>query len=722
MNILRPASLLALSLISLLHASRAAPLDYSVSWLGNSFGGSPHWVQQDIAALHVTPDGTVYTNIPWDEGGRNVGVYKEGRAIGDARHTHGWGYQGGRAITVNSKYVFIAQQMENEGGGLKGEGSWPPKGFSWQGISRRLRSDIQKGAPFENGKGGEGDTLLKAFLPIAQPPDGSKLSISGLCATEDRVFVTDPLAKSVKIYDTESMALLASWPLESQGPMLVDKAQTLWILQAAGVPRIARYSFDGKKLEPQIRFALGVTPVAMCLDNRGRMLVADDGLAQQVLVFDRIATNPRLVGTLGQKGGIRAGRVGAFGDWKLNHPHALGCDARGNVYIAHGDSSGGGSTVLESYAPSGRLNWRLLGLEFVDMADQDMASGDIFTKEERFRFDASKPRGGEASYAAYTIDRVRFPQDPRLHIWSAGAWVRRVSGRKLLFVNDMNAEYLQVYRFEDSSETAIPCALFSPRHIDDKGGQAWPPSQPARGEWAWSDKNGNGAFDAGEFTSNGGQDASYSQGWWVDEAGNVWLASEREGIRMFPLRGLSARGIPSWDFSRPRAFAKPAELDQVKRLRYDSKSDVLYLGGTTVEHRNQHWKPMGAVICRYDNWLRGARALKWKIVAPYAKGSSGHESCEPMGFDVAEDLIFVPYTGASKEIGFSTGHIEVFRAEDGASLGSMKPPSDIGEIGLQDIRECLTVRRQANGDYLVFLEEDYKSKILMYRLKATAGP
>lgn len=278
----------------------------------------------------------------------------------------------------------------------------------------------------------------------------------------------------------------------------------------------------------------------------------------------------------------------------------------------------------------------------------------------------------------------------------------------------MNAERLQVYRFEPNSEIAIPAALFAKRPIDNKTG--WPPHQPAKGEWIWRDTNGNGAFDAGEYVSNGDNNAPDSQGWWVDESGNVWLASETAGIRLYPLRGLDARGNPMWDFASLRTFAHAKEFERVKRLRYDVQSDTLYLGGTTAEHKNQHWKPMGPVLARYDGWLRGKKSRRWRLVAPYAKGSSGHASCEPMGFDVAGDYVFVPYTGASKEMKFSSGHIEVFRAADGASRGSMEPSSDIGEIGLQDIRECLTARRKPDGEYLVFLEEDYKAKILLYRL------
>jgi hypothetical protein len=124
---------------------------------------------------------------------------------------------------------------------------------------------------------------------------------------------------------------------------------------------------------------------------------------------------------------------------------------------------------------------------------------------------------------------------------------------------------------------------------------------------------------------------------------------------------------------------------------------------------------MGPVICRYDGWMKGEQKLRWQIVAPYAKGAQGHESCEPMGFDAAGDYLFVPYTGASREINFKTGHLEVFQASNGQSLGALEPPADIGEIGLQDIRECVRAHRRLKGDYLVFLEDDAKSKILIYQ-------
>jgi hypothetical protein len=59
----------------------------------------------------------------------------------------------GAAAAANAKYVFIAQRVENERGHLIDAATWPPKGFNWWGVSRRMRGDFRAGVPFEDGKG-----------------------------------------------------------------------------------------------------------------------------------------------------------------------------------------------------------------------------------------------------------------------------------------------------------------------------------------------------------------------------------------------------------------------------------------------------------------------------------------------------------------------------------------------------------------------------------------
>jgi len=698
-------------------------LAYTTSWIGNSFGGGDKWVQQDIKGMIVTPDGTVYANVEWDEAGREVGVYKEGQPIAMAGHSHGWGYHGGRAIAVNSNYVFFAQSVENEGGNLKNTNTWPPKGSDWFGVSRRLRSDIQKGAPFAGGKGGRGDTLKGCFLLVNEVPNKTEAGIRGLWADEHRLYLSDPYHDRVRVYDSETMVAMGSWPIERPDQMLMDDAQTLWIIQkndATHPAQVLRFATNGTLLAQKITLARGIVPTALCMDTRGRLLVADNGPNQQVRVYANAEKQPASAGVFGENGGIYSGSPGAFGPLRFNSLAGVGCDAVGNIYVASSGSSGGGGTVLESYSPPGKLNWRLLSLEFVDMADVDPVSeGDVYTKEEHFGMDYSKPAGRQWTYQGYTLDRFRYPQDPRLHIWSAGAWVQRIRNRRFLFVNDMYSEVLQVYRFQASrlGEIAIPSGLLAKGRLQKKE-TGWPPYQPDRGEWIWRDSNGNGAFDAGEYVSHGGKDAPTLWGWSVDAQGNIWQASQSAGIREFTCEGLDKRGNPIYDFVAMASFPMPAPFTRLERVYYIPASDTLYLAGYTAEHPHHDamWKVLGRVICRYDNWSKGGRTARWQIVPDYL--ADGSWKGKPASMTVAGDYVFVVYV--------VDGRIEVFNARTGAAVGHMKPGPEVGgaspgeAVGWVDIPEGIKAFRRATGEYLVFVEEDWKSKILMYQWKPDA--
>jgi hypothetical protein len=704
-----------------------------VTWIGNSYpGGDGKHVPQDIDALCVTPDGRVFSNVFWEEGGGNVTEFKDGKVLGNAGHTHGWGHTGGKAIACNSKYLYIGCRMENEGGGLKDLSTWPPKGKTWLGISRRPLNDIRKAAPFAGAKGGAGGTLKGAFLIVAEVNDNDKVQdLPGIAADDKRLYVSCPADNTIKIYNAETMALIRTTKVKNPGWLTLDQEGTLLMVRDApedvrendavftdenGEPLKKRATtqkslaiFDrDEKAQENLTVGFEVNLSSLAAFPPGTFLIPDEGVEQRILrLTGEIGESP----IIGQDFGIFSPPAGKFGDLRFNNLSAVASDANGNFYVAHRGSTGGGSTVLESYNSQNELNWRLFGLNFVDMADVDPADDtQIFTKEERFSYDYSKRGVAAWKYEAYTFSPYKNAHDPRQHISSAGAWVRRIGGKRVLFVNDMNAEHLQAYRFD--GELAVFQALFAKRHL--KNDDNWPPGQPAKGEWIWRDIYGAGAFQGDEYDSRE-TDAPSAQGWWVDSNGGVWLATEKSGLRYFPCE--VKNGLPHWTYATMQTWPHAKEFSEVKRVRYDVKTDTLYLGGTKGKDKNQHWKPMGPVMARYDNWLKGDKKLRWQITAPYQKGSQGHSSAEPMGFDVAGDYIFVPYTGASKEMKWSTGHIEVFRAADGQSVGHMEPGADIGEIGLQDIRECLRAHQRKDGEYIVFLEDDYKAKILMYRWK-----
>lgn len=793
--------------------------NYTTSWIGNTYGGLKNgkgqWVQQDIAAMCVTPDGTVYTNVPWEEAGGNCSMYKDGEMLGSAEHAHGWGFNGGKAVAVNDKYVYIALSGNNEGGGLVDPDTWPPKGKRWFGVSRRLRSDFTKGAPFEHGKGGQGDTLPKSFLVVNEVPDDKnaddQAAITGLWADNERLYVSNPLSNRIEIYDAETMRKLDAWqvPEKFQGKIrqiAVHPDGNLWMLvqrprEALLGDRFLVFDRNGKLFTQKVgsktqhcpinipenheeNFPHNYHPSAFCFDQEGRLLVADTGIWQTVFIFEQDGSD--YVPTQNFLGWPMVGmRTGVFGDQMFRNITAIGCDAAGNVYVASDWATNGGGTVLESYrladeptvqAPPSlnhfrilpeaaeflgrwQLNWRLFGLCFIDCAtldpdDETMA----YTKEEQFQLDWSQEEPGkEATFLGATAFKPNpsfqtdarinnnndFFRDPRLNLQdSASAWVRNLDGCKFLFVNDMSARFLQVYRlnFENERVPVMAVGLFSQQHYRLRNGDepvVWLPNQPEKGEWIWRNRitaqSSQLFMNADEFTSRE-DNAPTIEGWWVDSHGDIWQATLRNGIRRLRFQGLEQfenpdlMGSPVWSFDQMDEFPHPEEFSQVKRIRYDTATDTLYLGGCAtvdgVEHKNQHWKPMGPVIRRYDDFLRGDNPgstegkLRWKIVAPYVTGSSGHESCEPMGFDIAGDYMFVPYTGASKEFGVKTGHIEVFRLDDGSAVGWMEPdPATVGEIGLQDIRECLSAHRLANGEYVIFLEDDYKAKVVMFRWK-----
>ena len=75
-------------------AAGPVPGKLECSWVANDFSGKDQWVQHDIEGICVMPDGTVFTNVIWEEGGDNVQQYQDGKLIRAARHTHGWGYEG----------------------------------------------------------------------------------------------------------------------------------------------------------------------------------------------------------------------------------------------------------------------------------------------------------------------------------------------------------------------------------------------------------------------------------------------------------------------------------------------------------------------------------------------------------------------------------------------------------------------------------------------------
>ena len=99
--------------------------------------------------------------------------------------------------------------------------------------------------------------------------------------------------------------------------------------------------------------------------------------------------------------------------------------------------------------------------------------------------------------------------------------------------------------------------------------------------------------------------------------------------------------------------------------------------------------------------------MRWRVSLPY------NPSANPIliikAIDVVGDRVFA--------VTSRTAQVYVYDTETGASLTTLSPGLEVaGESGWIDIPYALRAYRRSNGEYVVFVEEDAKAKVIMYRL------
>ena len=698
-------------------------LNYTTSWIGNTFGfGNGTWVQQDIQSISVAPNGTVYTNSPWDESGSEIAAYQNGNKLAIAGNTHGWGAAGGDAVAVNSTYLYAAMSIGNESNALVGA-DYPPANQTWFGITRRLLSKIATGAPFTYGIGNSANVTKDSFLRVEDVTTGVDAGIRGLAASDTEVYVADTYGNRIVVLDAQTMRQIRSWNVTSPGRIVIDTNATLWVICGVGSANgmsVAHYSENGARLPGTLPLPAGTVPTALAIAPSGQILVADNGTSQQMLVFNKSASGQTQLATrLGTREGIFHTVSGAPGNWRFNGITGLGFDQNGNLYVSQngegprllGSASVGEGAVLESYGfASQALNWRLYGLTFVDGGAFDPAStNNVYSGSKRFALDYTQPPGHEWSYAAFTLGRFAFPDDPSFHLTRGvrgEPMMRRINGNLFLYALDPYAHYLSVYRFDAAQgDIAIPSGLLAQNPIPG----TWPVGQPSYGEWMWRDSNGDGVVDANEITSNPSTGSTVGDGfWWVDTPGNVWLATPLSGIREMPLAGLDSFGNPIYQYANARMFPMPAPFTRLGRIVYDAASDTMYITGFTsaIPWNATLWKAAGPVLARYDNWSSANPRLQYTIALPWNTASDPQVTT--VGVALAGNYIFVAELYTQK--------IDVYDVRNGQMVGYMTPGASVGGTsGWVDIYLGISAVERANGEYVVLVEDDARAKILMYR-------
>ncbi len=677
--------------------------DYTSTWAGNTWGGAGSYftprvnhVQMQIDSMAVASDGTVYTNSAWDESHKLLGIYRDGLDHGQllqATNQYSWVHPDGGAIAVNSTHVFVSVR----------HGS----------FRRYLRSN--------------------------RTPAGADVTVctqklTGLAASATEVFVSDPQNQKIKVYDAATLAYLREFAVSTPANLALDAAGGLWVLQRGAVTNEVRCynATTGTATGQVITFPATVYPTALAYNpTANRVMVADGGIDSRIRYYNPTwlsGTPTSMTATFGAANGIYGGTRGAYAPLKFVNLTGVGVDSSGHVYVASSSLNESGVSI-ESYTSSGTRRWDLQNHCFVATADLDPGSeNDLYTSMHRMRLDYTKGYDAFWKPGAYTFDPIRFPHDARAHLdhnFIGVIAVRRIQGKKFVYLTNMYADWLAVYRFDSTAhgEIAVPCGLWANKNLG-----AWPSTQPASGEWIWSDLDGDAVPEAGEYSTPGtGANAPHDTwGWMVDANGDVWQCSETAGIRRFAMTGL-VNNTPHYSHTSRTTYAMPAPFTQLRRVEYDAANDALYLCGYTADYTfdkdpntagvQEEWgKTAGRVLARYSNWLAGNRTAAWTVENLVFKinNAEQHKNVVIAAIAIAGDYVFTQWGRFDAEV--NDQRTDVYRASDGAFVKTFTPgPTASLDQAQIDMPYGMRAARRANGEYVVMVEDDWFGKILIYR-------
>lgn len=701
---------------------------YATSWFGNSFNGAPKLMQRQINGFYVAPDGTCYTNSGWDESGQDAGIYKDGDYLGRLPGIHDRVTLGGRALTGDAKYIFYSAQRVTKD---------KPDVRTWY-VGRSFADANAHAAPWPG--------LSEHFLPIVEANKQATASglapgeIYALAVSEDELFVAMGDPDKVLVFDEETGKARREFPCPRPGAMIADKTGALWIVQRGEAPgdsldtisssldfRIVQYSRDGKPTGKVI--AAPGRPLGLALDATGALMVADDGPRQQIVIYDISGDSPRPIGAFGQEGGILTAPFGEFGSGpaRLAYPCGVGIDSAGGIYVASRYPVTG--CEIRKSSPDGKQLRRLYSNQFMNCADADPATdgNDVYSPRDCFIMDFSKSNGLEGRWIGHTVDKFRYPDDPRIHGEGGMGYaplMRRLEGRLYMYLIAETGR-VSIFKQVDGGKTFAPCGLYSTVRINRSVPANWPPAQPDKGRWLWIDKNGDGRIDRDEIEADG---IEMDSGWsyWVDANGGIWHAKRTE-VQHYPLQGIDKQGNPVYTLASGVSFPAPPEfaskdtsakiIRSINRLQYQIDTDTMYLSGFTdgnysapSERGKVRVTAMGSEIFCYDQWSTPQRKLRWR--APISFNANDQTAC-CNGLSVAGNRVFVGAVGG----GSTQNLIWVIDAATGNELGIITPGTEVGGIfGWMDTTHSMQAFRRKCGEILLFVEDVWKEKQVMYRL------
>ena len=689
-------------------------LPYVTSWLGNSFASQYYQghVQMQITGLCLDRSGKEpRLRVVGQNEALDSSVYDlEGNLL--------WMYQlkngGSSTVAADGKFIF--------------EGS----GGNWNGTTTLERLDPS-------------NTAASPSTDDSQVPglSGKLKHITGLAAGGGKVYVAEAYDERVIVLDAASLAEVASFRSPRAGRIVLDGKGGLWVGQRPGtapetpqIPasngkpgvdgtslesrpdgkppdrehpgKIHYFTVDGKQVaERTITLDAIVEPGHMAIHPlTGHLYVCDAGPNQCVWIFD---AQGKPAGRFGALGGVYknkiAGRVDAA---HLYFPRAITFDDTGCLYIAMAPRMGWtGGALLRKYDPTGKkIVWERQGLEFQEAADGDPGTDgvDVYTQTHRYTMDFSKGPGQEAVYSALTFDPFTYPADKR-NTSNGGAVnatvVRRIGGKRILFLHEHARNGWILYRFKEGSEIAIPCGKVS------NGG-------------LWIDKNGDGKSDPDEV---GPKLAVFAQCWTVDANGDIW-SSGGKAVRCWRNQGLNEHGVPIYTQEPTETYPVSAPFTEASHVIYDAALDRLFIGGFTKDRprdSNDHGGSVGSMLSGFAD-VRASKGLGkrlWQRDLPYEAGTTGGGNeannffCASYAGDAQGGYLFI---GGLSERGVKKTSLHALDPKTGEMAQRFLPgPEVAGYCGWYDFNNAINAMKRKDGEYILFAEDDGAQKVNMFR-------
>ena len=672
------------------------------SWIGNTYGVPEKAVPYTVKSILLADDGRVYVNTRsseqiyvhqiYDRRGNWVGKY-------DVRNK-----KGGNAIAGDGEFLYYNHDFK----------------VDW----------IQK-------------TRLRDHRPVVRV-DVSFGEIVGMACHGGVLYCSDKTNARIHQLDTKDLSPIESLDVSADaaqpGRIAVDARGNLWVIDSAD-RHVHRYDADdvravqgdiespatraqsSRALPSSFCIASIDKPSCLAVDRRRELLyVADNGEDYNVKVFDISGESPVLDGTVGVTGGAFEGTTtkGRLGPLRLNGVYAIGVNAAGDLAVSCGGASvWKGAEIRWLKQTDGA--WTETALvradQFCDGADVD--DGDetaIYDMDFKYRMDYTQPPGQQWKNEAVTVCPFLFPHDPRRHDGNKtpGVTVRRVRGRKFVYMSSQDDRFLMVYRLDPQrfGEILIPCGAFTHNHIT-RMEPHWGSAQPEGNyRWMWTDTDGDGSIDPDEthvlsHLTPGGT------GWFVDRDGTIWdngtwkvgggkVGGQKRGhLLRFALTGINPHGVPVYG-RRPEITPVADPIRGITYQVYDPEHDVMVLWGETAEKRyTSGFKLSRAAIC-YDNWST-SREVRWLFDKFQTSTTGAVHHCWAEG-----DFMFA---------GRRDGHVQVHDMADGAHLFSIHAGPETGhrDGSLDHGPALLRVHRRACGEYLILEEESGHCKLMLYQ-------